>query len=107
LPSPLGIKENAPAIQVGFHLGCHSPEIDWNAVDNGICLQDLLVNLKHIILNGADSCFITFSAIQASGDLFLGQHDLLHFTPCISRSSQGLIQKDIAVPSRSGAPQNS
>ncbi len=64
MPIPIPIEEGAPAVQIGFHLGGHRPEIERDAVDDGIGFQNLFMNLKHVIPDYAYPRLITLRAIE-------------------------------------------
>src|SRR4030042_4861385 len=107
MPAPLRIKKGAPAVQVSLHLSSHGPEVSGHAVDNSIGFQNLLVDLRHIILDSAESSFIAFSTIKTTGNFFLTKDNLFNFCPGVFCPGQSLVQKDIAISSNSWTPQDS
>jgi len=81
LPIPVGIKQGAPPVQISFHLRGHGPEVNRSAVNNGVSIQNLLMDLEHIVLDHADACFVTFLAVFAAGNFIfvlarMGRRDL-------------------------------
>ena len=68
LPVPVGIEQGAPSVQISFHLRGHGPEIHRHAVNDRVSIQNLLMDLEHIVLNHADAGFVAFFAVFAAGN---------------------------------------
>ena len=66
-------------------------------MNNGIRLQNLFVDGRHIILDNAEAGVVAFFSIQTAGYFLFDQDNLFHPSARLSGACQGVVEKNIAV----------